>query len=148
MCAIFAYRQPKTKDQLEYYDATPCVIFFGITRTKENTIREIGFNLHYFPPFTRARILEIVYNIFKQYYIKYFNEIPKRPNKMVDYRVLKGALKRYGIDFGLRMYVPMLRAKTYILPTRLIPTAAYTEGHFNGATLGLIRRYWTKFLHK
>lgn len=148
MVAVFAYRQPKTKEDLEYYDATPCTIFFGIIRTNQNTIREIGFNLHYFPPYTRARILEIVYNVFKEYYKKYFNEVPKRPNKFVDYNVLKKMLKRYGIDFGLRMYVPMLRAKTYILPTRLIPTAAYTEGHFNGATLGLIRRYWSKFLHK
>ena len=148
MIAVFGYRQPKMKNELLYYDATPCVIFFGITRTNEGTIREIGFNLHYFPPFTRARILEIVYSVFKQYYIKYFNEVPKRPNKMVNYNVLRKMLSRYGIEFGLRMYIPMLRSKTYILPTRLVPTAAYTEGHFNGATLGAIRKYWSKFLHK
>ena len=54
-------------------------------------------------------------------------------------------LNRYGIGFGLRMYIPVLRGKTYIMPTRMIPTLAYTEGHFNGATLGQIQRYWRKF---
>ena len=145
MFAMFGYREPKYKEQLQYYDATPAVIFFGITRTKESTIREIGFNLHYFPPFARAKIIDLVYNVFKAYYNKYFNEVPTRPNRFVDYNVLRKMLNRYGIGFGLRMYIPVLRGKTYIMPTRMIPTLAYTEGHFNGATLGQIQRYWRKF---
>ena len=145
MFAMFGYREPKYKEQLQYYDATPAVIFFGITRTKESTIREIGFNLHYFPPFARAKIINLVYNVFKAYYNKYFNEVPTRPNRFVDYNVLRKMLNRYGIGFGLRMYIPVLRGKTYIMPTRMIPTLAYTEGHFNGATLGQIQRYWRKF---
>ena len=145
MFAMFGYRQPKYKEQLQYYDATPAVIFFGITRTKESTIREIGFNLHYFPPFARAKIINVVYNVFKAYYNKYFNEVPSRPNRFIDYNVLVRMLNKYGIGFGLRMYIPVLRGRTFILPTRMIPTLAYTEGHFNGATLGQIQRYWRKF---
>lgn len=145
MFAVFGYRSPKYKEHLDYYDATPAVIFFGITRTKESTIRELGFNLHYFPPFARARIITLVYNVFKQYYNKYFNDVPTRPNMMVDYNTLKRMLDKYGIGFGLKMYIPVLRGKTYILPTRLVPTLAYTEGHFNGATLGQIQRYWRRF---
>lgn len=145
MFAMFGYRTPKYKEQLQYYDATPAVIFFGITRTKESTIREVGFNLHYFPPFARAKIINLVYDVFKAYYNKYFNEVPSRPNRFIDYNTLKKMLNRYGIGFGLRMYIPVLRGKTYILPTRMIPTLAYTEGHFNDATLGQIQRYWRKF---
>lgn len=145
MFAMFGYRSPKYKEHLDYYDATPAVIFFGITRTKDSTIRELGFNLHYFPPFARARIITLVYNVFKQYYNKYFNDVPTRPNMMVDYNTLKRMLDKYGIGFGLKMYIPVLRGKTYILPTRLVPTLAYTEGHFNGATLGQIQRYWRRF---
>lgn len=147
MFTMFGYRQPKYKDELPYYDATPAVIFFGITRTKDSAIREIGFNLHYFPPFARSRIINIVYEVFRQYYQKYFNEVPSRPNRMVNYAVLKKLLDKYGIGFGLRMYIPVLRGQTYILPTRMIPTLAYTEGHFNGATLGQIQKYWRKFRH-
>lgn len=145
MFAMFGYRTPKYKEHLDYYDATPAVIFFGITRTKDSTIRELGFNLHYFPPFARARIITLVYDVFKQYYNKYFNDVPSRPNMMVDYKTLKRMLDKYGIGFGLKMYIPVLRGKTYILPTRLVPTLAYTEGHFNGATLGQIQRYWRRF---
>ena len=145
MFTVFGYRQPKYKDELPYYDGTPAVIFFGITRTKESAIREVGFNLHYFPPFARAKIIAVVYDVFRQYYNKYFNEVPNRPNRMVNYAILKKLLDRYGIGFGLRMYIPVLRGQTYILPTRMIPTVAFTEGHFNGATLGQIRRYWRKF---
>lgn len=145
MFATFGYKTPKYKEDLDYYDATPAVIFFGITRTKDSTIRELGFNLHYFPPFARAKIITLVYDVFKAYYNKYFNDVPARPNMMVDYNKLKMMLNKYGIGFGLRMYIPVLRGNTYILPTRLIPTLAYTEGHFNGATLGQIQRYWRRF---
>lgn len=145
MFTMFGYRQPKYKEELQYYDASPAVIFFGVTRTKQSNIREIGFNLHYFPPFARGKIITIVYEVFKQYYNKYFNEVPQRPNHMVNYNVLKKLLDRYGIGFGLRMYIPVLRGRTYILPTRMIPTLAYTEGHFNGATLAQIQRYWRRY---
>ena len=145
MFAMFGYKEPKYKNELKYYDATPAVIFFGITRTKESTIREVGFNIHYFPPFARAKIINIVYSVFKQYYNKYFNEVPSRPNKFINYSTLKQMLDKYGIGFGLRMYIPVLRGKTYILPTRMVPTLAYTEGHFNGATIAQIQRYWRRY---
>ena len=145
MFTVFGYRQPKYKEELKYYDGTPAVIFFGITRTKDSAIREIGFNLHYFPPFARAKIINVVYEVFKQYYDKYFNDVPSRPNRMVNYAVLKRLLDKYGIGFGLRMYIPVLRGQTYILPTRMVPTMAYTEGHFSGATLGQIQKYWRRF---
>ena len=67
MFAVFGYKEPKMKEELEYYDATPAVIFFGITRTKTSAIREVGFNLHYFPPFVRARIINVVFTTFRQY---------------------------------------------------------------------------------
>lgn len=145
MFAMFGYKEPKYKNELKYYDATPAVIFFGITRTKESTIREVGFNIHYFPPFARAKIINLVYSVFKQYYNKYFNEVPSRPNKFINYSTLKKMLDKYGIGFGLRMYIPVLRGKTYILPTRMVPTLAYTEGHFNGATIAQIQRYWRRY---
>ena len=46
---MFDYFEPATKEDLEYYDAMPCTIFFGIANTK-NGKRVIGFNIHYYPP--------------------------------------------------------------------------------------------------
>lgn len=143
MC-VFNYAAPKTAADLEYYDATPFVLFFGITRMADGNIREIGFNLHYYPPLVRKTILNTVYEVFKSYYIKYFNDQPHKANTYVNYNVLKMMLRNSKIKFGLRMYVPSLRGSTWTLPTKMIPVAAITEGHFNGATYSNIQRFWRR----
>lgn len=143
--ALFTYSSPKYESELEYYDATPLVLFFGITKCKDGVIREIGFNLHYYPPYARAKVLNTVYEVFKHYYQKYFNDQPNRPNTMVNYNLLKRLLKNQKIKFGLRMYIPVLRGNTYVIPTRLLPIAHYTEGHFSRATMSQIQSYWRKF---
>ena len=139
---VFSYNEPKTKEDLEYYDATPATLFFGITRTASGNIREVGFNLHYFPPYSRMKIMNLVYEVYKQYYNKFFNEADNKPNRFISYKQLKAMLKSSGLGFGIRMYVPSLRGRSYVIPTRLLSTAFFTEGHFNGATLSQIRRYW------
>ena len=53
---MFGYSEPKFKEELEYYDKTPLTLFIGITRTNNGDIREIGLNLHYYPPRIRQRI--------------------------------------------------------------------------------------------
>lgn len=139
---MFSYSSPKYRADLEYYDATPFVLFFGITRTDDGVIREVGFNLHYYPPFARTRILNTVYEVFKSYYIKYFNDAQHKANQFINYKVLKTMLRNQKIKFGLRMYIPVLRSNTYVIPTRLVPIAAQTEGHFSGATLAQIKKFW------
>ena len=139
---VFSYNEPKTKEDLEYYDATPATLFFGITRTASGNIREVGFNMHYFPPYARMKIMNLVYEVYKQYYNKFFNEPGLKPNRFISYNQLKAMLRRSGLGFGIRMYVPSLRGRSYVIPTRLLSTTFFTEGHFNGATLTQIRRYW------
>ena len=60
------------KEKLEYYDAMPCTIFFGIVKTK-NGPRVIGFNIHYYPPKIRFQLMNRIYEIFKPIYGKQFN---------------------------------------------------------------------------
>jgi hypothetical protein len=145
-CVVFEYMEPKFKEELEYYDKTPFVIFLGITRTDDGNIREVGLNLHYFPPHTRTKILNHTYQVFKPYFNKYFNEPSKKPNTFISYDALKHIMKNNTkIAFGIKMYIPVLRGSSYILPTRLLPTAFYTEGHFSKATLSQIFSFWRKF---
>jgi len=145
-CVIFGYAEPKYKDELEYYDKTPFTIFIGITRTDNGDIREIGLNLHYFPPKVRARILHTTYEVFKHHFQKCFNDPPEKPSGFINYNALKHILKRNTkIAFGIKMYIPVLRGKSFVLPTRLIPTACQTEGHFSKATLYQIRKFWRQF---
>ena len=61
---MFNYFEPKTKEQLEYYDAMPCTIFFGTIKSKEGP-RVIGFNIHYYPPSIRFQIMDRIFDIFK-----------------------------------------------------------------------------------
>ena len=143
---IFGYQEPKYKEELEYYDRTPCTLFIGITRTKNGDIREIGLNIHYYPPFVRAKILNTTYEVFKDHFKKCFNSPPDKPYTFISWKSLKHILKRnVKIAFGIKMYIPVLRGKSYVLPTRLLPTACFTEGHFSKATLMQIQKFWRQF---
>lgn len=144
--AVFGYSQPKYKEELEYYDATPLTLFLGITRTADGNVREIGLNLHYFPIFARTQILNITYQKFKPYWEKFFNEPSNKPNMIISYSALKHIMKsNMHLAFGIKMYIPVLRSNTYLVPTRLFSTAAMTEGHFSKATIQEVMRYWRKF---
>lgn len=143
---LFHYSQPKFKEELEYYDATPLTLFCGITRTDEGNIREVGINLHYYPPFTRMRIINAVYEHFKPFFDKNFNEVTGKPNTWISYSAVKHLAKSSSkIGFGVKMYIPVLRGASYVLPTRHIPTACFTEGHFSNATLQQIFHFWRQF---
>ena len=142
----FYYANPKYKEELEYYDATPLTLFLGIMRTKDGVIREVGLNLHYYPPFARSRILLQTYNAFRPYFQKYFNDPSSKPNTFISYTALKSIMKaNQKLGFGIKMYIPVLRGNSYLVPTRLIPTAFYTEGHFAKATLANIYHFWRTF---
>lgn len=143
---LFHYAEPKYKEELEYYDKTPFTLFLGITRTNDGNIREVGLNLHYYPPFSRARILTHTYNVFKPYFDKNFNEVTGKPNTFISYDRLKHLMKtNLKIAFGIKMYIPVLRQASWLIPTRLLSTAIYTEGHFSKATLQQIFHFWRQF---
>lgn len=143
---LFNYQEPKYKEELEYYDRFPLVIALGITRTNDGVIREIGLNLHYFPPHTRAKILIRTYEIFKPYFEKFFNEPGHKPNMFISYKKLKALMKaNTKIAFGIKMYIPVLRGATFVLPAKSLSTAFFTEGKFSKATLQQIFRFWRQF---
>ena len=143
---LFHYAEPKFKEELEYYDKTPFTLFLGITRTKDGNIREVGLNVHFFPPFARARILTHTYNVFKPYFDKNFNDVTGKPNTFISYDRLKHLMKNnLKIAFGIRMYIPVLRQASWLIPTRLLSTAMYTEGHFSKASLQQIYHFWRQF---
>lgn len=144
MC-IFEYPIPKNQNELEYYDKTPMVLFFGLTRDNKQNIREIGINFHYVPVFARARILNTCYEVWKQYNQLQFNEVQHKVNKYINWPVLKRLCKKYKIGFMVHMYIPMLRKNTHIIPVRLWPTAFFSEGHFSKDSLSNIMTYWRHF---
>ena len=143
---LFHYAEPKFKEELEYYDRTPFTLFLGITRTKDGNIREVGINLHYYPPFARARILNHTYEVFKPYFDKNFNDVTGKPNTFISYDRLKHLMRtNLKIAFGIKMYIPVLRQASWVIPTRLLSTAIFTEGHFSKASLQQIFHFWRQF---
>ena len=140
---LFKYLNPKTKEELEYYDASPCTIFFGIFNSKEGK-RVLGFNIHYFPPQLRYRIMDKIYEMYRPVYRKYFETGVPQELDGFDYHFLTDELERHNLSFAVRMYIPNLIGDTYIVPPKLWPTSMMTEGWFKKETRAAIMNYFKK----
>ena len=137
----FNYFEPATKDQLEYYDAMPCTIFFGIVKTK-NGPRVIGFNIHYYPPRIRFQLLDRIFDIFKPIYLKNWNGPLNEELSYFNYKMLTYQLQKAKLDFGIREYIPNLMGKIIPIPPKGWSKAVFTEGRFKKETREQILRYW------
>ena len=138
---MFNYFEPATKEKLEYYDAMPCTIFFGIVNTK-NGKRVIGFNIHYYPPRIRYQLMNRIFEIFRPIYEKQFNEPLKEEMSYFNYKMLISQLQKAKLDFGIREYIPQLMAKIVPIPVSGWQKAVFTEGHFKKETREQILNYW------
>ncbi len=138
---MFNYFQPKTEEQLKYYDAMPCTIFFGVIKTDEGP-RVIGFNIHYYPPKIRFQILDRIFDIFKPMYLESWNEPLKEEMSDFNYKMLIRQLQKAKLDFGIRLYIPKLMHKIEPIPPKYWQKAVFTEGHFKKETRAQILNYW------
>lgn len=142
---MFNYFEPKTKEELEYYDAMPMTIFFGVHVTEQGK-RVIGFNIHYFPPKMRYKIMERIYEIFKPFYLKSFNDPLTKELSHFDYHWMLEQLEKAGLEFGVRQYDPSLCSKVTPLPTEAWHIAVFTEGVFRKRTREMIMNYWRQWV--
>lgn len=138
---MFNYFEPATEEKLEYYDAMPCTIFFGVVKTK-NGPRVIGFNIHYYPPRIRFQLMNRIYEIFKPMYSENFNDPLDDEMPYFNYKMLMDQLQKANLDFGIREYIPNLMAKVVPIPVKDWPKAVLTEGHFRKETRQQILNYW------
>lgn len=140
---LFKYLNPKTKEELEYYDASPCTIFFGTFNSSQGK-RVLGFNVHYFPPLLRYKIMDEIFRMYKPVYKKYFETGLPKDLDAFDYRYLTDELDRQNLSFAVRMYIPQLIGDTYIVPPKMWPTALMTEGWFKKETRAAIMNFFKK----
>lgn len=138
---MFDYFEPATEEDLEYYDAMPCTIFFGIANTK-NGKRVIGFNIHYYPPRIRYQVMNRIFEIFKPLYLKSWNDPITKEISHFNYKMLVEQLQKAKLDFGIRMYIPKLMASVTPIPTKDWSKAVFTEGRFKKQTREAILKYW------
>lgn len=140
---LFEYFDPKTKDKLEYYDASPCTIFFGVFNSKLGK-RVLGFNIHYYPHRLRYAIMDKIFKIYKPVYTKYFTTGTTREIDAFDYAYLVSNLKKAKLDFGVREYIPQLIGQTWLVPPNMWQVAVFTEGWFKKETRAQIMSFWRK----
>lgn len=144
---IFKYFEPKTKEDLELYDASPCTIFFNVVNTQEGK-RVLGFNLHYYPPKMRKQVMNTIFNIYKPVYSKYFKKGPTTALSGFDYKYIMDSLERAHLEFGVRMYIPELITDVKPIPPQMWHVACYTEGWFKKKTWSTVMRYWGQWARK
>lgn len=138
---MFNYFEPATKEQLQYYDAMPCTIFFGIVNTEAGK-RVMGFNIHYYPPRIRYLLMDRIFDIFKPIYLKNWEDSLKSEISYFNYRMLVDQLQKAKLDFGIRMYIPQLMANVKPIPPKDWQKAVFTEGVFRKETRAQILSYW------
>lgn len=143
----FDYLTPKTKEDLEYYDARPVTIFFGIVRTSLGQ-RVVGFNLHYYPPRIRYQLMDRIFDMWKNIYLNNWEDGISRKNQRFEYDYLMTQLKKMGLEFGVRMYIPGLIQSIRVVPPKDWNIAVFTEGQFMKRTREAILTYWRTFFEK
>ena len=142
---LFDYLQPIHKEELEYYDAMPCTIFFGVRKDKAGQTRVLGFNIHYYPPKFRVKMMTRILEIFKDIYKPYWDETLKKAIDKFDYQLLMYLLQKDNIAFGVRMYDPKLMGNIIPVPVSGWVKAVQTEGHFKKETRSQILQYWKQW---
>lgn len=138
---MFNYFQPKTEEQLQYYDAMPCTIFFGIVNTNEGK-RVMGFNIHYYPPKIRYMVMDRIFDIFKPLYLESWDSPLKSEMSDFNYKMLIRQLQKAKLDFGIRLYIPQLMHKIEPIPPKYWQKAVFTEGRFKKKTREQILKFW------
>lgn len=123
---------PIHKEELEYYDLKPVVIFFSVRKGYV-----VGFNIHYYPPLIRISIISGIIKMYKEFYCM-------RPKKRmaIDYYKIVRRLKRDGISIGIRMYKVDVIRNIRRVTFKNWGYAMLTEGKFMKKTRKYILNYW------
>lgn len=139
---MFNYFTPQLQEELEYYDAMPCTIFFGLFNSSKGP-RVLGWNLHYYPPKLRFQLMDKIFNIFKKDYINLWGQ-DKTKNALnsFNYNYLMKVFKSNNLDFGIREYIPGLMHNIRQIPPEYFQKAVFTEGRFMKRTRDQILKYW------
>lgn len=145
---MFNYFEPATKEELEYYDAMPCTIFFNEFKTQNGESRVLGFNLHYYPPKMRYIIIDRIFSIFKPIYEKSWNSPLKQGMTYMQYKMLLQQLQEQGLGFGVREYIPNLIHNIKPIPPKDWSKVVFTEGRFKKRTREQILNYWRTWVDK
>ncbi|MCK9416602.1 hypothetical protein M0Q97_08105 [Candidatus Dojkabacteria bacterium] len=146
---IFEYFNPKYKDTsvLPYFDKHPLVISLGPVVTNLG-VRNIGFNLHLLPPKIRIIVMCAIFEMSKKMY-RYQIFLKQEKPVLIKYQSIVKGLKRFGVKFCVRMYIPSRMRQIVKFPYKdwhkaiFIPSRAYY-----GIRAAKLIDEWKKFCRK
>jgi hypothetical protein len=141
---IFKYFDPIHKEELEYYDASPCTIFFGM-KSVNGKPHVIGFNIHYYPPQMRYQVMNTIFKMYDAVYKRDFDGVSKTISD-ISYKTLLNSLAKAKLDFGVREYAVSGCSEVTYIPPNYWQVAVFTEGWFKKQTREAILNYWKRFI--
>jgi hypothetical protein len=131
----FAYPEPLTKEELEYYDPYPLTLCFNVAYKMTGNLVEYGLNLHYLPRKVRKLVVNEIFELFKARYRGQMFTSEPRPFNEFAYKDLEKLVEKYQIDFAVRSYIPSLRKATIRFDYQDWPKALLIETKgFKGIT--------------
>lgn len=128
---LIYFYDPKTKEQLPYYDRFPCV--FPIELYGDGFL---GINMHYLSPFQRARLMDALYKTAQK----------KKTDKQrlqINYQILKGATQFRTFRPCVKRYLySHVRSRFFIVRTKewdtilMLPLERFEQGGAKGGKVG------------
>lgn len=127
----FEYKNPKYKGTsvLPWFDKFPLVLSLGPVVTMKG-VRNLGFNLHLVPPPIRIIAICQIFELYKRLYRFQIFQGSQKPVE-IKYQYIINSLKRFGLDFAVRMYIPQRQHMIVKFPYRdwykaiFIPSRGY-----------------------
>ena len=143
---IFDYLNPKYKGTsvLPWFDKYPLVISLGPTTTNLG-VRNIGFNVHLLPPKIRVIVMCAIFEMHKRMY-RYQVFMKQDKPVQIDYRRIVQNLRRFGVGFSVRMYIPMRQQSIARIPIKDWHKAIFLPSRgYDGIRAKLLIKEWKEY---
>lgn len=146
---IFDYLNPKYRGTsvLPWFDKYPLVISLGPVVTNQG-VRNIGFNLHLLPPKIRIVVMCAIFEMNKRMY-RYQVFMKQNKPVMIRYQQIVQNLRRYGVKFCVRMYIPMRQRSIARIPIKDWHKAVFLPSRgYEGIRAKLLIKEWRAFCRR
>ena len=145
---IFDYEEPITEAKMPWWDAAPVVLSLG-----QDAGTDIGLNLNLFPSTEREIIIEKIFNTFQGKIESAtrgnYNENALRqlPLAQCEYNRIINMMRRYGIGYGVRRYLPNIKANQGVIAyEKWVDITLVEGGNIQGAGIGQVHAGFRKYI--
>jgi len=145
---LFEYEDPITIDRMPWFDAEPIVLSLG-----QDGPTDIGINLNLFPSREREIIVEKIFNTFQGKIESAtrgnYNEnaLRQQPLAQCEYSRIINMMRRYGVGYGIRRYVPNLKSNQGVIAyEKWVDATLFEGGNIQGAGIGQVHAGFRKYI--